>query len=109
MSVRGFIFLFLIIFLTLIPVSADEEVLYIDIEFHDFYEITTGCKCIGVVGYNYDGIVTVGARNKEVNLTNKILEIECDYRDREKVDHIYIYIMVSIVLGLMIPSIFQKN
>jgi hypothetical protein len=70
----------------LIPVSANEEALYIDIEFPDFYEITTGCKCIGVVGYNYTGIVTIRAQNKEVNLTNKILEIECNYRDTEKRD-----------------------
>jgi hypothetical protein len=94
MSARGFILLFLILLLTLTPVSANEETLDINIEFPGFYEITTGCKCVGVVGHNYTANVIIRAQNKEVNLTNKILEIKCDYREREKLspdEHIYIY------------------
>lgn len=90
MFVKGLILLFLIFFLTFTPASSAEEQLDIYIEFSDFYEInvtaTSCCKTIGLVGFNYTGYVIVGAPNKEVNLTNKTLEIKCSPRDTDNLD-----------------------
>jgi hypothetical protein len=77
-------------FLTFTPASSAEEQLDIYIEFPDFYGInvttTSCCKTIGLVGFNYTGYVIVGAPNKEVNLTNKTLEIKCSPRDTENLE-----------------------
>ncbi|MEA2033868.1 MAG: hypothetical protein U9N41_09855, partial [Euryarchaeota archaeon] len=87
---KGLILLSLIMFLTFTPASSAEEQLDIYIEFPDFYEInvttTSCCKTIGLAGFNYTGYVIVGAPNKEVNLTNKTLEIKCSPRDTENLD-----------------------
>jgi hypothetical protein len=76
--------------LTFTPASSAEEQLDIYIKFPDFYGInvtaTSCCKTIGLVGFNYTGYVIVGAPNKEVNLTNKTLEIKCSPRDTENLE-----------------------
>jgi hypothetical protein len=87
MSVKTFIFLFLIMFLIVTPVTADEEFLNIDIELPDFYEINVSGvsgKPIGISGVIYPGYVTVGLPNKEIDLTNSSLEIRFYYSEIQK-------------------------
>jgi len=90
MSVRSFIILFLILFVTLSLVSASDEPLHVFIGFPDFYETnvtaTNCCKNIGLVGINYTGAVLVGAPRKEVNLTNRFIQLSCSHQEEKKLD-----------------------
>ena len=97
---RSIIFLFLILFLTLAPISATAEQLDIHIEFPDFYEINVTakscCKVIGLVGVNYTVNATVGAPNKEVNLTNRYMLIDCFHKDEKELDTDKVFIFNNI-------------
>lgn len=79
---RQLILLFAILFFIITPVAADEEALQIDVEFPEFYEVNvsgTPHKAVGIVGIGYRGKVIVESPNKEVDLTNRSLEIEFVY------------------------------
>lgn len=82
MSVKAFIFLFPILFLLLIPVTAGEEPLDINITFREFYEVNISgalAKNIGVAGLGYHPTVYVNSTSKEVDLTNRSLEVTFNY------------------------------
>jgi hypothetical protein len=69
----------------LTPVTAEEEPLDIDIdiEFLAFYEVNISgalAKNIGVAGLSYPVTVNVSSAGKEVNLTNRYLEVRFNYR-----------------------------
>ena len=81
---KSLIFLFLILFLILMPVTAEEKPLDIGIEFQEFYEGNFSgvkTKVIGTVGIPYQGNVVVRYPNEEVNLANRSLELKFSYKD----------------------------
>jgi hypothetical protein len=82
MSVKGFLLLFLILYLLFTPVTAREEPLDINITFPAFYEVNISgalAKNIGVAGLGYPVTVNVSSGNKEINLTNRSLEVIFNY------------------------------
>ena len=81
---KSLIFVFIILFLLLTPVTAEEEPLDIDVEVPDFYVVNVSGvlgKPIGIVGVYYPVKVIVGSPNKEVDLTNRSLKIRFVYKD----------------------------
>jgi hypothetical protein len=80
---KSIIFLFLMLFLILTPVTSEEEPLNITVEFPAFYEVNISgalAKNIGVGGVLYPVTVNVSSVSKEVNLTNRYLKIWFTYR-----------------------------
>lgn len=86
--IRSLVLLFLILFLITLPVTAEEGDLDIDVVFPEFQKVNVTPnlqhKAIGLVGIGYTGNVTVKSPNKEVDLTNKSLEITFIYKDIQK-------------------------
>ena len=69
------------------PVTAEEETSYVNIDFPKFYEGNFSgerAKVIGTVGIPYQGIVFIGSQNEEVKLTNRSLELIFSYKDIPK-------------------------
>lgn len=79
---RSIIFVFLLFFLILAPVTAEKEPLGINLEFPAFYEINISgkpAKNIGVAGVEYPLTFYVDFADKKVNLTNRYLEVSFIY------------------------------
>lgn len=94
MFVKAIIFMFLILFLILTPLTAQEEPLDIDVEFPNFYEVNISGekgKIIGVAGVCYPLCFNVSPSCKEVNLTKLYLNISFTYNGEFYNQSIYSY------------------
>lgn len=94
MFVKAIIFIFLILFLILTPLTAQEEPLDIDVEFPNFYEVNISGekgKIIGVAGVCYPLCFNVSPSCKEVNLTKLYLNISFTYNGEFYNQSIYSY------------------
>ena len=89
MSIKGFIFLFLILFLTFSPVTAGIDILHSYVEFPEFYEVNVSdnrAKIIGMVGVPYRGNVTLDSPYVVVDPTGAHLEMDIIYTNIKESD-----------------------
>lgn len=80
--VRSVIFISLLLFLSITPITAEEEPLGVNVKIPAFYEMNiSGAEgnLIGVAGLNYPVTFTVDSANKEVNLTDRYLSVTFIY------------------------------
>lgn len=80
--VRSFIFIFLLLSLSITPITAEVEPLGVNAEFPSFYEMNISSAertIIGVAGVNYLVTFKVSSANKEVNLTDRYLKVYFTY------------------------------
>ncbi len=89
---KSIVFIFLLLFLILMPVAAEKELLDLNIEFPAFYETNISGvlgKNIGVAGWEYPVTVTVSP--VEVNLNNRYLYVSFTYNGPFDNQSIYVY------------------
>jgi len=80
--VRSVIFIFLLLSLLITPITAEVEPLGVKVKIPSFYEMNiSGAEgnIIGVAGVNYPVTFTVSSTSKEMDLTNRYLNVTFTY------------------------------